>query len=161
MRREPVFFSFDYRNDVMRVQLVRQMGVLDGNQPVSSPEWESIQRTGDAAVKAWIDNTMRYKRCVVVLIGADTANRPWVQYEIARAWDTGKGLVGVYIHNLSCPRNGICSKGPNPFDRTFIAGVPMSRYVRTYDPDPFYAYSAIASGLQGWVATAIDEAARR
>jgi len=38
---------------------------------------------------------MAYKSAIVVLVGAETASRRWVQYEIAHAWDNYKPLVGV------------------------------------------------------------------
>ena len=44
---------------------------------------------------------MKLRACVVVLIGNKTASRKWVQYEIEQAWKLGKGLVGIYIHNLA------------------------------------------------------------
>ena len=40
------------------------------------------------------------RSCVVVLIGSETASRKWVQYEIEQGWKRGKGVVGIYIHNL-------------------------------------------------------------
>lgn len=97
MAREPVFYSFHYDNDVFRVQQIRNMGVVDGNEPVSPNEWEQVKRTGDAAVERWIDENLKYKRCVIVLIGSETANRWWVQHEIKRAWELNKGLFGIYI----------------------------------------------------------------
>src|SRR5437879_9799589 len=106
MAKEPVFYSFHFDNDVVRVQQIRNMGVIEGNEPVSPNEWERLKGKGDPAVERWIDDNMKYKRCVVVLIGSDTANRPWVRYEIKKAWDDGRGLLGVYIHNLKCPRTG-------------------------------------------------------
>src|SRR5437762_7665001 len=111
MAKEPVFYSFHFDNDVFRVQQVRNMGVIEGNAPVSANEWEQLKRKGDAAVERWIDDNMKYRRCVVVLIGSGTANRRWVRYEIKKAWDDGRGLLGVYIHNLKCPRAGTCVKG--------------------------------------------------
>ena len=43
---------------------------------------------------------MRDKSCVIVLIGKKTAKRKWIRYEIKKAWKDGKGVVGIYIHNL-------------------------------------------------------------
>ena len=95
MARVPVFYSFHYDNDVFRVQQVRNMGVVDGNAPVSANDWEQVKRQGDAAVERWIDESMKYRRCVVVLIGSETASRKWVNHEIRRAWELKKGLFGI------------------------------------------------------------------
>lgn len=160
MAKEPVFYSFHFDNDVFRVQQIRNMGVIDGNVPVSANEWEHLKRKGDAAVERWIEN-MKYKRCVVVLIGSDTANRPWVQHEIKKAWNDGRGLLGVYVHNLRCPRAGTCARDPNPFDRFTVAGQPMSGLVEVHDPNTWDAYNDIARNLQNWVSRALEKGQRR
>lgn len=161
MVRIPVFYSFHFNNDVMRVQQVRNIGVLDGNSPVSPNVWESIKRNGDLAVKRWIDDNMKYKRCVIVLIGSQTAYRPWVRYEITKAWSEGRGLFGVYVHNLRCPRAGIGSMGPNPFD--FIKldnGLSLSSLVNCYNPNAMNAYRDIAYNIESWVDRAISQRQR-
>src|SRR4051812_12297701 len=98
MPRVPVFYSFHFDNDVFRVQQIRNMGVVDGDGPVSPNDWEEIKRRGDASIRKWIDDNMAYRRCVIVLIGEQTAYRPWVRYEILKAWGDHRGLFGIYIH---------------------------------------------------------------
>lgn len=158
MPKIPVFYSFHFDNDVMRVQQVRNMGMIEGNSPVGAPAWETIRTTG--GVQKWIDDTMKTRDCVVVLIGSDTASRPWVNYEIETGWNSGKGMLGIHIHNLSCPRGGTCRKGANPFARFKMKdGSSLSQHVACYDPNPMYAYTEIQQNLESWVKTAI--AARR
>ena len=161
MAKEPVFYSFHFDNDVFRVQQIRNMGVIDGNEPVSPNEWEQLKAKGDPAVERWIDDNMKYKRCVVVLIGPDTANRLWVRYEIKKAWNDGRGLLGIYIHNLKCPRTGTCTKGRNPFELFNVGGRPMASLVEVHDPSSWDAYGDIARNIQIWVATAIASAKSR
>jgi hypothetical protein len=162
MAKEPVFYSFHYDNDVFRVQQIRNMGVVAGDEPVSANEWERLKRTGDSAVERWIDSNMSYKRCVIVLVGSATSTRPWVQYEIKRAYNTGKGLFGIYIHNLKCPRTGQCGRGTNPFDAFTINNgrQSLSSVIPCYDPG-YDAYAGIYGNLTGWVSSAIDAARNR
>ncbi|WP_064663547.1 TIR domain-containing protein [Pseudoalteromonas sp. MQS005] len=156
MAKIPVFYSFHFNNDVMRVQQVRNIGSIEGNSPTTPNEWERLKRTGDSAVKTWIDNNMKYKRCVIVLIGSDTSTRPWVEYEIKKAWADGKALLGIYIHNLRCPRTGTSRKGANPFDNfTFNDGSRLSSVIPCYDPSPITAYADIAANISGWINSAI------
>lgn len=156
MAKIPVFYSFHFDNDVMRVQQVRNIGSIEGNSPTTPNEWERLKRSGDAAVEKWIDENMKYKRCVVVLIGSQTSTRPWVEYEIRKAWNDGKALLGIYIHNLKCPRGGICGKGNNPFDELqFNDGRKLSSVITCYDPDPINAYQDIASNISYWISHAI------
>lgn len=156
MARIPVFYSFHFDNDVMRVQQVRQMGALDGNEPVSKNDWEKVKGRGNAAIEKWIDENMSYKRCVVVLIGTDTHKRPWVKYEIEKAWRDGRGLMGIHIHNLACPNQGTCAKGLNPFD-AFKFTNKAGRVVvpPVYDPPATNAYMTIKNNLSAWVEDAI------
>ena len=161
MAREPVFYSFHYDNDVFRVQQIRNMGVVEGDEPVSPNDWEQLKRKGDASIQKWIDDSMKYKRCIIVLIGSQTASRPWVKYEIKRAWELKKGLCGIYIHNLKCPRNGTCAKGANPFSNWNIGNQSMANLVTCYDPNGWDAYGDISSNLQNWVASAIAQASYR
>lgn len=161
MAREPVFYSFHYDNDVFRVQQIRNMGVVQGNAPVSPNQWEEVKRQGDAAVERWIDDSMKYKRCVIVLIGSGTASRKWVQHEIKRAWELKKGLFGIYVHNLRCPRSGTCAKGTNPFDNWRIGSQSMASLTACYDPSIWDAFGEISRNLDSWVATAIEAAKYR
>src|SRR6266481_7975700 len=94
------FYSFHYKPDCWRAAQVRNMGAIEGNAPVSDNDWEAITRGGDAAIERWIATQLDGKSCAVVLIGSATAGRKWIDYEIRKAWNDGKGLVGVHIHNV-------------------------------------------------------------
>jgi hypothetical protein len=161
MAREPVFYSFHYNNDVFRVQQIRNMGVVDGNELVSPNDWEQVKRNGDAAVEKWIDDSLKYKRCVIVLIGSETASRKWVKHEIKRAWELKKGLFGIYIHNLKDPRTGTCSNGPNPFSNWHVNGHSMANLITCHDPSSWDAYRDISTNMATWVSQAIEAARSR
>ncbi len=157
MANKQVFYSFHFDNDVMRVQQIRNIGVIEDNKPVSSNEWEEVRRKGTAAIEKWIDDNMKYRSCVIVLVGKETANRAWVDYEIRKGWKDGKGVVGIYIHNIKCPRNGKCGQGPNPFDQIkFTDGSLLSSVVNCHNPDPYDAYNDIARNLEQWVEEAVS-----
>jgi hypothetical protein len=113
--KRSVFYTFHYRPDHWRVQQVRQMGALDGNAAVSVNTWETIVARGGPAIKAWIDRNMAGKSCAVVLIGTRTAGRKWIDYEIEKAWNDGKGVLGIHIHRLRNSRKLQSAKGGNPF----------------------------------------------
>lgn len=156
MAKRQVFYSFHYDNDVFRVQQIRNIGALEDNKPVSANEWENVKRGGEASIKKWIDDNLRYRSCVVVLVGEETANRKWVRYEIEKAWELGKGLVGVYIHNLKDPRTGKSSKGKNPFEQfEFDDGTKLSSVVKCYNPNPNDTYNEIKDNLEDWIEEAI------
>jgi tRNA-dihydrouridine synthase len=160
--KRQIFYSFHYENDVMRVQQIRNIGALEDNKPVSENEWVKIKRNGDVAIRKWIDDNMAYRSCVVVLVGEKTYERPWVKYEIQKAWDEKKGLLGIYIHNIKCPRNGTSNKGPNPFDQfTFTdgerKGEKLSSVVKCHNPKSTDAYNDIRNNIENWIEEAISQ----
>lgn len=153
--KRQVFYSFCFDDDVMRVQQIRNMGIVDGDEPVSPNEWEQLERK-DGGIKKWIDDNMAYRSCVIVLVGKRTADRKWVKYEIEKAWNEGKGVFGIYIHNLKCPRNGLGSQGANPFDQFSVMGKgKLSGLVKCYNPKSNDAYNDIKTNIGAWVEAAI------
>jgi hypothetical protein len=143
-KKRQVFYSFDYETDVFRVSQVRNMGVVEDKPLLSSNDWEEVKKKGDNAIRGWIDDNMKYRSCVIVLVGSYTANKRWVKYEIEKAWKDDKGLVGIFIHNLECPINGYCLKGINPFDQYTINNgrTTLSSIVECYDP-PSYSLDTL------------------
>lgn len=154
-----VFYSFYFKHDSQRVAKVKNMGVIEGQTILSSNEWEDVKAGGDAAIQAWIDEQMTGKSCVVVLIGEKTAGRPWVEYEIKKAWKDERGLVGIYIHNLTDLNGAQTPKGSNPFSRFTLDGKELDSIAKAYDP-PYLTssnvYNHIRENLPEWVEEAID-----
>ena len=134
------------------------MGVLEGDQLVSSNTWEQIKQGGEAAIKRWINTQMKGKSVVVVCIGAKTSQRKYVKYEIEKGWNDGKGVLGIYIHNLKNLSGEQSSKGSNPFSSFTVNGTNLSSVVKAYDP-PYttskYVYEHIDDNLSAWVEEAI------
>lgn len=144
-----IFYSFHFDDDVMRVQQIRNIGVIENNKPVTPNKWEEIKGGGESVIEAWIDKNIARSECVVVLIGENTHQSEWVDYEIKKAWDDGKGLVGIYIHNLKDPRYGTSNKGKNPFEQVGLNnGKQLSEYISVYNPD---------SDAYNWIAKYIDQ----
>ena len=152
------FYSFHYIPDNWRASKVRNMGVIEGNRPASDNDWEVVKRGGDAAIRRWINGQMRGKSVAIVLIGSRTAGRKWINYEIVKAWNDGKGLLGVFIHKIKDKDGHQSSKGRNPFDGITINGKKLSSIVKTYDP-PYltssFVYNDIKDNLSDWIETAI------
>ena len=152
------FYSFHYKPDNWRASQVRNMGAVEGNRPVSDNDWESITGGGDAKIQEWIDSQMNGKSVVIILIGAKTAGRKWIKYEIKKGWDDGKGVLGIYVHKLKDKDGDQSSKGRNPFDDFKVDGKKLSSIVKVYDP-PYstssYVYNHIKDNLTDWVEKAI------
>jgi hypothetical protein len=163
MAKRQVFYSFHYKNDVRRVAQIRNIGAIEDNKPVSENAWEEVKKKGDKAVEKWIDDNMKYRSCVIVLVGEETAKRKWVKYEIKKAWNEGKGLLGIYIHNIKDPllcrqgKSGKCNKGDNPFEQFKLNdGTKLSSIVTCYNPFFLDAYNEIKENLEDWIKEAIN-----
>jgi hypothetical protein len=151
-----VFYSFHYEHDVHRVQLVRNINALEGQPLLNSQKWEEVRRRGgDKAIENWIHEQMAYKRGVIVLIGRHTAGRPWVIYEIEKAWADRKPLLGVRIHGLSS-LGTVDSAGADPFAK--VSGIGK---VPVFDPtvttwsgqiDSKATYNKLSESLENWSA---------
>lgn len=132
-----VFYSFHYERDAWRAAQVRNSNLLadeDEYGVIDSVEWEKVQRQGNDAIKRWINDQLKYTSVTVVLIGAETAERPWVEHEIRKSWERGNALVAVRIHSIKDQNQRTDSPGPNPFDRTrFTDGTSLSSVCKTYD----------------------------
>jgi MTH538 TIR-like domain (DUF1863) len=155
-----VFYSFHYVPDNWRASQVRNIGVIEGNSPASDNDWETVTKRGDAGIQKWIDDQLSGRSCAIVLIGAGTAGRKWIKYEIGKAWNDGKGLVGIHIHNLKNSVGNQSAKGANPFaDFTMDRDkAKLSSIVKTYDPpftDSSKVYGHITNNLSAWVEEAI------
>ena len=169
-----VFYSFHYANDSWRAGQVRNIGVVEGNEPLTSNKWEEVKQKGDANILKWIQDSLKGKTCLVVLIGEKTFERKWCNKEIEEAWRAGKGIVGIYIHNLKDVFGCQSEKGKNPFKAfyidktyTYIANrnrkvddneVLLSSVCHAYDP-PYVrsknVYDYISNHIEEWVEEAI------
>ncbi len=98
---------------------------------------------------------MAYKRAVVVLVGAQTASRPWVLYEIGKAWDDKRPLVGVRIHGLEDSNGKTDSAGTNPFSLVKLQnGKTVGYYVQLHNPSGSNSravHASIRTNLATWV----------
>jgi hypothetical protein len=97
------FFSFHYQRDIWRVNIVRNSNMIDGAAAAGWHDaslWEEAKRQGDAAIKRLIDKGLERTTITVVCIGAQTASRKFVAYEIEQSAQRGNVLLGVRIHQL-------------------------------------------------------------
>jgi hypothetical protein len=134
--KRQVFYSFHYKPDCWRAATVRNIGTIEGNKPAPDNDWETITHGGDDAIKRWIKEQMKYRSCIIVLVGSNTANRKWINYEIVESWRAGMGVVGIDIYGLKNQDGYISEKGENPFDYIDYGddGIELSSIVKCYTP---------------------------
>ena len=156
-----VFFSFEYNKDYWRAVQIRNLGKARADSVFPDQAWEKVRVKTNEAIKQWIDEQIALCDCVVVLIGATTATRKWVLYEIEKAYELNKGLVGVHVYKLTDRVGYQTGKGKNPFDFVFTHdGKPLSDSVVCYDSPHLSSQAVcedIAVKLDGLIESAVKE----
>lgn len=153
------FYSFKYEEGGQRASLVRNIGVITEDRRVIDNSWESVRSKSDEVIEQWINKEIKDRSVVIVLIGANTAGSKWINYEIRRGWNEGKGVLGVHIHNLKDFDGNQSSPGSNPFKSFRVNGKPLQNVVPTYDPPPETSkgtYGHIEDHIADWIEEAID-----
>jgi len=148
-----VYFAFHYQRDIWRVNVVRNSNVVQGFDSAGFMDyslWEEAKRKGDEAIKRLINEGLRGTTVTVVLIGAKTSEREYVDYEIDRSWTRGNGLIGVYIHSIKDRYGYTDVKGADPF----VAGYEK---IRTYD----WVLDNGYENLGDWIDAAYERATKR
>jgi hypothetical protein len=92
------------------------------------------KKKGKDGIQRMILNHLKDTTVTVVLIGTETANRPWVKYEIEQSIARKNGLLGIYIHHLKDPNSPPTSRGAKP---AVPKGVDFPAYAWDKDLDRF------------------------
>lgn len=144
-----VFFSFHYQRDIFRVNQIRSLPNVLGSAAAGFTDaslWEATKRQGDAAIKRLIDGGLLNTSVTMVCIGAATAGRTYVNYEIAESAKRGNGLLGLRINHLI----------GHDRSRDALGAVPA---LLTAHGAPVYTYTN-STDLAGWIEKAAKAAGR-
>ena len=126
-----VFFSFHYQRDVWRINQIRNLHEIVGCAAAGFQDaslWEEAKRKGDAEIKKMIDAALERTTVTVVFIGAQTAGRKYINYEIQQSTARGNGLLGIQINHLKDRLGNTDPVGATPALLTQY-GAPVYKYV--------------------------------
>lgn len=158
-----VFFSFDW-DDVWRANQIRNSWVVQGNYEmagfVDAANIEQVKKATDSSIQNWIDRQLDGTSVTCVLIGSQTANSRWVNYEIVESIKKKNGLLGVYIHNVNDENGSTSRKGESPFGRPPINFVPVSKLVYPCCSCYDWVNNDGYKNLGNWVEKAAQQAGR-
>lgn len=154
-----VFFSFHYDRDVHRVMQVRNSWVVRPNGEASpfydKAEFEEVKRRA-GGIEKWIEQQLAGTSVTVVLYGAETYHRPWVQHEIKRSFELGKGLLAIDIHNIKHPQNGADVQGANPLSYYSVGERKMNTLYANYD----WVLNDGYNNIESWIEAAARAAGK-
>ncbi|MDB4954129.1 MAG: hypothetical protein JWO36_1698 [Myxococcales bacterium] len=142
-----VFFCFYIKGDLSRANQVRasyeaEGGLSEGFHDISV--WREREKKGAADVHELIDTGIAASAVTVVLIGSETADRKYMDYEISQTLARGNGLLGIYIHDLKDAEGNTSVKGAVPAGM-IAAGAPIYEW----DSSKFSAWVEAAAKHAG------------
>jgi len=114
-----VFFSFHYQDVIdFRTNVVRNHGNFKLNKGEAgfydSSIWEKAKKTSDLALKRLINTGLNNTSNTCILVGTNTFERRWVDYEIMKSLKKGNHIFAVHINGIKCKKQKTKSKGNNP-----------------------------------------------
>lgn len=146
---------------------------------LDSSAFEEARRKDPDTLKRFLRKEMEGSSVVCVLVGAETALRRWVRFEIMQGILDERGIFGIRIHTIADLNGRNANAGPNPFDLLGVYVNDKKMYFTerasvsdkwTYTTDfgqqmlPKWAYGAIPSNgtfplstfftLKAWSSTA-------
>ncbi len=174
MSKRQIFFSFRFKYDAWRAGIIRNMDKVSEESTFSDNDWEKVKDEHDSTIKKWIDDEMKMRSCVIVLIGRYSSDRKWIDYEIEHAWKCGKGIVAIRIHKLKDSTGNQTDPGHDPLSDFVIDTTinyiakrstllqdekKLSSICKTYNP-PYQSstgtYNYIKEHISDWIEEAIE-----
>lgn len=158
------FFSFHYQRDIWRVNQVRNSWLLQPGMKKAvwydASLWEKAKTKGDAALRKLIDDGLTNTSVTVVLIGANTSERRWVNYEIQQSHNRNKGLLGIYINELKNQSGYTDMHGKNPFNNHYVEFNNQIIYLSELYPTYNWALDNGYRNIGSWIEQAARQAGR-
>ncbi|MGL9747555.1 TIR domain-containing protein [Enterococcus sp. DIV0170] len=83
-----------------RALVVKNNWALKENEEsgfINKGEFERIKRDGEESIRRWIDKQLAGTSVTVVLIGSETLDSEYVQYEIEKSYERGNAIIALKI----------------------------------------------------------------
>ncbi|WP_396611471.1 TIR domain-containing protein [Haloferax sp. S1W] len=155
-----VFFSYHFQRDVWRANQVRNSWVTHPDREAAgffdAAEQEEAKRQTKKAIENWIDGQLGHTSVTAVLIGEETAERQYVQYEVEQSIKRGNALLGIRIDSLKNRYGNRGTRGENPLDHYYVdtesGEVKLSSIFPTYRWKEDYG----KQNMSEWVEEAVE-----
>jgi hypothetical protein len=112
-----VFFSFHYQDVIdFRANVVRNHRTTKHESAgyFDASIWEEAKKTSDLALKRLINKELNNTSVTAVLVGSETYNRRWVNYEIFKSLEKGNNILAIHINGIKGKDGKTKSNGNNP-----------------------------------------------
>jgi len=159
-----VFFSFHYERDIWRASQIRNSWVTKPDRESAgfwdAASWEEVKKKGKEAILQWINEQFEGTSVTAILIGTETNNREYVDYEIQESRKKGNGMLGIYIHNIKNSTGMTDIKGKNPFDYWYTTVGGQKQYFSTMYSTYDWVYDNGYENIGDWIEKAAKDAGR-
>jgi hypothetical protein len=159
-----VFFSFDYDADVGRVSQVRSCWMAKPERETAgfgdAAFWETTKWKPKKETLKWIDRELEGTFVTVVFIGDKTAGNEFVDYAIRKSRLLGKGIIGIYIHNIKDHDGNAGLPGKNPLDNFCIEQKGDMKSLSQVYPSYDWIEDDGLNNFAGWIEAAVRKAGR-
>ena len=153
-----VFFSFHYQDVIdFRANVVRNHRITKDNQAgyFDASIWESAKKTSELALKRLINSEIQNTSVTCVLVGTETFNRRWVDYELFKSLEKGNKIIAVHINGIKDKYGSTKPNGNNPLyylGYSFVNNgtkIKLHNYIKGNWTD--------YNDLDGWFVKQVDE----
>jgi hypothetical protein len=130
-----IYLDFDLENDLWRVDQLRSqlLGPAADQAGFFDPkEYEELLRQDTDALRQRIAERIAGTSVTLILIGTESASRPFVQLGIEESIAHQNGFVGIHIHAMDDELGAPSQSGPQP---TLPAELAFPCYVWDWDLD--------------------------
>ena len=155
-----VFFSFHYQDVIdFRANVVRNHWLTKKNSAdagfFDASIWEDAKKNNALAIKRLINKEIQNTSVTCVLVGTDTFQRRWVDYEIMKSIEKGNKIIAVHINDIKGKDGKTKTKGYNPL---YYLGYSFSADGRKIKLHNFIQGKWIDyTDLQGWTVNLAEE----
>lgn len=155
-----VFFSFHYQDVVdFRANVVRNHWLTKKDSAdagfFDASIWEDAKKESHLAIKRLINKEIQNTSVTCVLVGTDTFNRRWVDYEIMRSIQKGNEIIAIHINAIKGKDGKTKEKGNNPL---YYLGYSFSSDGKKVKLHNFIQGSWIDyTDLEGWIVSQVEE----
>lgn len=155
-----VFFSFHYQDVIdFRANVVRNHWLTKKDSQdagfFDASIWEEAKKTSDLALKRLINKEIQNTSVTCVLVGTDTFNRRWVDYELMKSLEKGNKILAVHINGIKGKDGMTKPLGNNPLYYLGYSFVDDGKKIKlhNYIQGKWVDYT----DLDGWSVSQVDE----
>jgi hypothetical protein len=117
MTKRCVHLAFHVEHDLHRVNQIREQlvsGEIDATGFFDLAEYERLSRGDKTSLRQVIRERVAESSVTLVLIGTETASRPFVHLQIEESIANRNGFVGIQIHGIDDQSGEPSCSGPLP-----------------------------------------------